>query len=786
MTSNQEESLSQNSRDGSPSPVDFSYLDLPSFRQIYSHQDPQKMSFFVEGVRCAKCLWRIEEGLREKGLVSRAQVNMSEHVVEVTIPQGGSFQAVAQALKQLGYPPHPIQEPEVLMEKHRQQNRQMLMRLGVAGAASGNIMILAIAVYAGAEGFLAKGFDWLGFLFFLPVLFYSAQTFFVNSWRALLQRRASMDLPIALALGVGATLSFYHLLIGEGAIYFDSMAVLVFLLLSSRYLLYRWQLKYLSPTYLEPFLNVEQVRVWDESQGKSQSLPLKDLQPGQVIVVKPGEKIPADGKLLTEQIYVNSAVLTGESLPQKVLQEGLCYAGTQVHSGEAKVLVTHVGPSSRVGKILRNLERQALDKTPLISMTDRWAQNFTLAVLAIGSVFFAFYVFVDPAEAVKRVLALALVACPCALVFATPLTQSFSLMRAARRGFFIKRAEALEKLTQIRQVYFDKTGTLTEGQVRLRKTWPSAPSPEQAALILALEEISQHPFAQALRREWASKGEQNLGGQEVILEELKEVPGRGVQGCTQGDLYELKASSLERLEELPQADQGLSWISLWKNGEEVLSLGLGDELRAEAPVVVKGLKARGYQVGILSGDQNEVVQKVADALGLPEGSALGRLGPEDKLQKVAEQPRVLMVGDGINDALAMAKAHVSLAVHGSMETSLHTADIYLSQPGVRPVKDLLRLSRETFHVVRRNFAISATYNVAAGSAALLGWINPLLAAIFMPLASLAVLTSSFWGTAWLRSWSPLSAESRGKGEPEGLRQPHLSSEPLWPVARESL
>lgn len=757
------------------------------------------LNFFVEGMRCSKCVFKIEEGLRSVGLAHEARVNLASASLIVTPSASVSSEQIVDHLASLGFQAKIVKTKLDLAHNRSQAFRRSLVRLGVAGACSGNIMIFAVAVYAGADPETSRLFDWLSLGLFLPVILFSAQEFFANSYQAIKARRASVDLPIALALGLGTTLSTYHLFNHSGEVYYDSMSALVFLLLASRLYLQSIQQKYLLPVYLDSFLNSEPVLKRNPRSQQWEFTSWQDIAKGDLIKVLPGEKLPADGELTSEHTYLNTSMLTGESLPQKVSKHSLVFAGTQVESLAAEIKVLRVKEATRLGQILKKLQEEVMNKTPLVSLTDRFAQRFTLIVLLIGGTFLAFYSLVDLDEAVRRALALSLVSCPCALVFATPLAQSFAISMAAKKGYFFQKASALEKLTEIETIFFDKTGTLTQGQVKLLSFWPNQPDAEVASVILGLENSSSHPIALAIKRDLGDEGSA------ALISNWQEHVGRGVSGFYKSSFYELSSAKdfqagrtallktqhlfedrkvefelsqspefFERSPELP-TESGISWNVLLRDGKPVLWMSFTDPLRPDSKTLIEKLQKKNLSVIIASGDQKQTVEEIGRQLGVDPQYLYSELSPEKKAELVQTYPRVLMVGDGHNDSLALAQAHVGIAVHGSMESSLRASEVYLTAPGVQPIAELLRLAGETMKVIKRSLVFSLIYNLAAGSAALFGFINPLVAAILMPLSSFFVLSHVAIGTSWLRTFGKTSEPKTRPSNPYVEVQNFLNS-----------
>lgn len=733
--------------------LNFSFLDQTNTRQRYLVSGSDSLfQFFVEGVRCTKCLWKIEGGLKDLLGVRSARLNMSNSILTVDLDTTASLEQIALTLVALGFRPHPIRQEGQSPDLQTQANRQMLIRIGLSGFCTGNIMLLSFSLYSGAtDSPFRSFFEWASAVIFLPVLTYAAWPFYTSLYRALKSKRPSIDLPIVAALWVGTGLSFHHFWSKAGDVYFDSLSMLVFLLLSSRYFLTRLHQRFLAPSLLKPFLDIQQAHKVTEQEIKD--IPIDLVQVGDIIEVRSDEKLPVDGILISPRAHINAAILTGEHRPQKVSQNETVYAGTLLIDGPIRIKVTSTGGLTRLGRLLGELENELLSRTPMIQFTDKVAQVFTFVVLCIGVAFFIGYSFIDSSAAAHRALALAILACPCALAFATPLTQSLALMRAARRGYFIKNADALERLRKVRQIFFDKTGTLTEGELFIRHWLPQVPDENTLALIKSLETISSHPVAKAIRREIAAT-------QLPELEKHVEITGQGVQANYQGDFYELKATTLRDDIE----NEITTAVGFYKNGQLQYSLVLGDKLKADSKDTISKLKAMNYSCGLISGDNSPSVNAVAKELNLNSDLVFAEASPEHKRDLLHKYKDSLMIGDGVNDSVAMASSLVSIAVHGSMESSLKAADIYLADPGIHAIPELIEISTETFYVIKRNLGFSLAYNLIGGGLALLGYIHPIIAAIMMPLSSATVVLSALIGTTKLRALSPVHQQQIAKPE----------------------
>ncbi len=732
-------------------PSGFAYVDQPEFRRQNALPDnPNRMYFFIEGVHCTACLWRVENIRHEFDGIVEMRLDMGRHIVEIETEPGIPLAPIMEKLKKRGYPPHPIPWDSLDTGAGGAGYKSLLIRMGIAGAAAGNIMLLSTSLYSGAQhSAYATIFEWLTFVLFLPILFYCATPFYRNSWAAIRNRHSSIDIPIVGAVFIGTIVGGYNLITGRGDIYFDSLAVLVFLLLASRYLLFRLQHKFLAPNRLRSFYETSQVRILDPETGLATMCHIRRVRKGDRIVVYNGERLPVDGTLESDETYINAAVLTGEPYPQKVRRNQEVFAGTQLTSEEATIVVDKYGDDTRVGLLLQETEKGVLGRTPLISLTDRAAQWFSAGVLMIGLVFAVVYSIAsgDIHDAVNRALALVILACPCALALATPLTQSLALRKAARRGCLIKKAEAFEKLNHVKSVFLDKTGTLTRGELDLLRWWPEAPTGAERSIIYSLEKISRHPVACLL-----SDHVTREPFRELPLDDLTEIPGTGVSGTIGGDVYEMRSVTDPSERVRAGVEFGATCAALYKNSHLEKLAVIADEVEPHGREAVDVFSRHGKDVYLLTGDNSGAAAAVAAEVGIDPSRVLAGKSPEEKNAILGDFPRSLMVGDGLNDSVALAHAHVSVAVQGSMEVAFKAADVYLTQPGLKPLSSLFELSRTTIFIIKRNLLFSLLYNAVGAALALMGLISPLIAAVLMPASSISVVLLSVAGTRYWRQY----------------------------------
>lgn len=711
----------------------FAYLDDPAFVESYAGPGGKVMRFYLEGVHCAACVWLTEKLPTLAEGVQSAELNLTSGVATVAIHPGGSFARAAEALERLGYRPHPFELRDANLSEERAMRRQLL-RMGVAAAGSGNIMLLAIALYTGADEGYAALFRWVSLALYIPVFIYSAEPFFRNAVSSLRVKRLSIDVPIAFGLSTGTIASIWNLMQGSNEVYFDSLSGLIFLLLASRYLLSRVQARAADASHLLHFLTPSRAQR-RELDGLFHEVRSDSLQVGDEIEVLPGSVIPADGVILTGWSEISRSWMTGEAKSELMGPGGAVLAGSLNESASLTVRVTASGAATRLGDILRQTEKALSARSSTLVITDQMARFFvpiTFAFIAAG--FWVGYE-VSVAEGIARAMAVAIVACPCALALAIPLAMSLSIGRLAKGGVLVRGADVLEKLSAVDTVFFDKTGTLTDGQFTVTRWVPKRDGLE--GILLGLEAKSQHPIARAIRTYFSRE---NIFASD--FRELREVMGVGVGGVLGGRRYAIRRS--ETLEEGTE-------VALYEEGEVVATLTLSDRVRPYAAEAVRQLGQMGISVGILSGDNASAVAAMSAQLHVRPENSFSGLTPEAKAELVKDFPGdVLMVGDGANDSIALASASVGMAIQGGLEVSMRAAGIYGASTDPLDVVRMIKVARETMRVIRRNLVFTVLYNVGVIAIALSGLLQPLVAAVLMPLSAFTVFCLSIMGTRRLK------------------------------------
>lgn len=723
----------------------FEEFDHPAFHALYVRPRADGLletELYLEGVHCSACVWLVERVPLTISGVARAELEIGRSLAHLAWdPATTSLSAIARFLDTLGYRPHPFRGVKA-DQMRRLEDRKMVTRIGVAGALAGNVMLLALAMYSGLfsgmEASFERYFRWLSLILTTPALLWPGSVFFRGALAALRTRALHMDLPIAIALAAGYGRGLWNTVADSGPVYFDVVAILVFLLLVGRFLQQRAQRAAADSAELLHAMAPASARVADGELVRE--IPTEALLPGMIIEVRPGETVAADGVVVSGESAVNAALLSGESKPVAARRGDRAWAGTVNLAATLRVRVEETGESSRVGRILREVESAGLRRAPVVATANRMAGWFVAVVLVLAVITAGIWWATDSAAAVDHAIALLVVTCPCALALATPLAVSVGIGRAARAGILVKGGEALEFLGRGRgTISLDKTGTLTEGRTTL-VTWDGPD--DVRPLVLALERHAAHPVAAGFREAW---------GDVAVLEaaEVRHTIGGGIEGEVAGRRVVVGSPAFVRArargEVTLPADASLTPVLVAVNGAIVGTAGFGDPIRTDARAVLDTLRRAGWRLRILSGDSPDVVASVGDQLGFAPTEVRGGVTPEEKLAEIerADDGRIVMVGDGVNDAAAMARATVGIGVKGGAEACLAVADVYLSRSGLAPLAELMERSRLVLRTVRRNIAFALFYNAVGVTLAMLGVLDPLVAAVLMPVSSVSVILHSW-------------------------------------------
>ncbi len=711
----------------------FLFLDDPSCRQEYAmNLEGTRMRFYIEGLHCAECVQLIESlpQYDPELLEVRLDWSQSSLVVELKNPQG-SFAKVAALLEDMGYTFKALLKNDDGSESLQKENRQFLIRVGVSASIAMNVMMFSVAIYAGLDGWLARWIHVLNGVLLLPMFFYTMVPFYQTAWVSVKNARWSVDIPILIAAWGGYLFSWQQFFSGHDAIYFDSLAGFLTLILVARY----WQSRLQKGVQLE-----QAVLHWMRPsfihlirEGKMQRQSWSQIKAGDIAVFHRGDVISVDGALMGSSILLDESALSGESLPKPYHPMMQVKAGSRLLSTEALVRVQAWGDSTSLGKILKEI-RSPSQKSDWSTLSDKASRVLMMTVTLVGALFLVFADAVPWTERVQRVLALWIVACPCALAFGTPVAFSMALKKAAQAGILIKNHLTLDRLLNVQDWYFDKTGTLTYSLPTVRSISRNL-SEEEKNLILSMEQESHHPIAFAFRTFLGTPT------QNISLPSKKEIPGMGVVAEALDSSGRLQSWTLKGI---PSKDGGKK-VGLFLQDQIQVEFELEEGLLPGVQNVLQAFQKKGKKLYLLSGDQNSVLQQqLRSVLPFFEKIFAEKMPWEKK--DIIQQAPCVFVGDGVNDSAAMKKATVSIAVSGSVESSLAACDVYLTRPGLKDVWNLFQLSVRTHSLVRQILMLSFVYNLIAGIGSLAGWVNPLSAAILMPISSgFLIFVTWIWG-----------------------------------------
>jgi Cu2+-exporting ATPase len=734
---------------------EFAEFDDPAFSALYCRPCSGGRStteWFLTGIHCAACIWLLEKLPRMVPGVAEARVDIARETIAVTWdPSAVRASDIAHVLDSLGYTPHPARDASTEKERKAEERRR-LVRLAVAGACAGNVMLLAFALYAGLfdrlEPEYALLFRWTSMGISLVSLLWPGWVFIQSSWTAIRTRTMHLDVPITLGLIAAAVAGVVNTVLNRGEIYFDTLSALIFLLLAGRQLQARQHRK--ASNALELLFSLTPTSARRLEGDVIRQVPIDSIQPGDRVVVRAGDSIPVDGVVCEGESAVDQSLLSGESRPVAVKIASDVAAGAVNLASQIVIRTVATGLNTRVGRLMQEVQRATSQKPPIVRRADQLSSYFTAGMILLSVATLVIWLVLNPAVALDHASAVLIVTCPCALGLATPLVMTVAIGRSASRGILIKSAEVLERLATPGTIFLDKTGTLTEGAMRLVRFDGPAWLEKYVA---ALEACSSHPIAVALVRDLPSP-------EGVKVESVEQVQGGGIRGTVNGmklaigsaDFVRSRGGDLSKYENTlrEMASTGLTSVVVAVDGVAKAALGLGDRVRPEAGEAIEKLRRMGWTVGVLSGDQQRTVDAIARTLNIPMDDARGGVTPEGKLETVkacSGHGPVVMVGDGVNDAAALSAASVGIAVHGGAEASLAAADVYLRKPDLVAVVDLIEGSRRTVRVIRRTLVASVFYNLVAGGLSVVGVIHPLIAAILMPLSSLTVLAMALkWRT----------------------------------------
>ena len=714
----------------------------------------------VPSIHCGGCINKIERGLAKLDGVQNVRVNLSSKRLALRWLDQGTPPDAIGALKQLGYDGHLFDPTEAATPDG--ELPRMLRALAVAAFASMNIMSLSVSVWAGAEGSTRNILHWICASIALPALIYSGRLFYQSAWRALRYGQTNMDVPISIGIAAAFALSLYDTYHGYEHAYFDAATSLVFFLLIGRTLDYvmrertRTAVKGLAQLSPRGAMTIN-------ADGEYDYLALKEIRPGTRLLITAGERVPVDCAVERGISDIDFSLVTGESAPRPVESGAALQAGTLNITGSLVVVATAVADDSFLAEMIRLMEAAESGKSVYRHIADRASRLYAPAVHLTSLLSFVGWMIFqgDVHQAATVAIAVLIITCPCALGLAVPMVQVMAARRLFESRIMVKDGSAMERLNEIDTVVFDKTGTLTLGQMQVTNI--DEIDPRALSMAAELASHSRHPSAQAIHAA-ATHAAAHSG---FHFDQVQEFPGLGLEGISQGKVYRLGRAAFARKDDGVQIPAETVFSC---DGRKLASFVFSDRLRPGAHSLVEKLRQAGIAVEIISGDSEPAVREIADQLGIPNYTA-GILpgGKLERIRMLTKQGRkVLMVGDGLNDAPALMAAHVSMAPATAADVGRNNADFVFLQDSLETVFLAYRIARDAGKLIRQNFVIAIGYNVVALPVAILGHATPFVAAIAMSLSSIVVVVNAL----------------RLKGEPmQGKTKPLGFKLPLEGVAK---
>ncbi len=703
----------------------------------------QSVEFAIDNMNCGGCMRKIERELIDVPGIHHVRANLSTKRVRLEFDAGNlTPDFIKAALEKIGFDANQLKEDAVASEK---DDQDLLRRLGVAGFAAANIMLLSVAVWAGLasdmDAALMKLLHWLSALIAIPVIAYAGRPFFSSAKYAIMARGLNMDVPISLAIILATGMSLVQTYRGGEYVYFDASVTLIFFLLIGRYLDQRMRSKAHSAAQNLLKLKANYASAIADD-GTVERVATKDLRPGMAVLIASGEAIPVDGEVIEGHSAIDESLLTGESRPRTVAPNDHVYAGTVNHSGPLRLAVTATEENTVLAEIAKLMETAEQARGRYVRLADRAAKIYAPGIHIIGALTFLGWIAIGSGweQSLTTAISVLIITCPCALALAVPAVQVAAASNLFARGLLLKSGDGLERLAEIDYVAFDKTGTLTLGEPELQNGDQLDDEALRHAATLAA--TSRHPYSRAIMR----AAEKRLGAIKPGSG-ISEHSGFGLSQKTPEGEWRLGSRSWCGIEDAhPSPDRGADAGHLWLTGpgREPVSFDFQDPLRSDAGETVNNLRSEHIGTELMSGDAVEIAQATAQKIGIERWS--GGMKPDDKIARLNELQKqghhVLMVGDGLNDAPALSAGYASLAPSSAADISKTAADVILQGRLLAPVIELIDVARKARRLSLQNFALAAGYNAVCIPLAMAGYVTPLVAAIAMSASSIAVTANA--------------------------------------------
>ncbi|MCG8378145.1 MAG: cadmium-translocating P-type ATPase [Proteobacteria bacterium] len=722
----------------------------PQVQSEFTHEKDEyskETKLIIEGINCPACVWLIESRISKLTGVKEISINYSTHRCRI-IWQSDEVKLsdIFLAIIQLGYKVHPYnyKKQEQFYENER---KAQLLRIAIAGLFGMQVMMIAIALYFGDASSIEQKyrifFQWVSLLLTLPVLLFSGKPLFIGAFRDIKNKRPGMDVPITLGISIAFLSSLSSTIYQQGHVYYDSIVMFIFFILSGRYFEFMSHKK--SIAHLDQVSSLLPLYVTRLGDNNKEIVELNALSIGDKILVKPGEVIPIDGIVSEGQSSVNESIITGESLPiTKTINAQVIGGSTNIES-PLTIEVIKVGEHTILSNIARIIDKASSNKPATVLLANRIVTIFISVLLVTAFLTALYWYHTDQTQWVAITIAVLVVSCPCALSLATPTALSSATTTFIKNGIALVNNDAIEKLAKITYFVFDKTGTLTKGELELEniKILNSNYNHEEILNIAsALESASEHPIAKAINKA-------NKNSNETVIKNIKNYPGQGISGEFNGSWFIgteqfINKNCTNAHLNINTNNKKLRKVTLANSESIVACLYFKDDLRDTSKLLIDYLKNLDKNIILMSGDHESIVKETAIKLGID--NYLAELKPEDKLEKIAQLQKqgkqVCIIGDGINDAPGFAQADVAIAMTEASDITKLNADILLLNNQIDSIKTMLKIVQKTNQTIRVNFTWAVSYNLLALPVAIMGYIAPWMAALGMSLSSLVVVINA--------------------------------------------
>ncbi|OLQ88407.1 ATPase P [Vibrio panuliri] len=699
---------------------------------VRNSDELSEVTLSLDGISCAACAWLIEKQLSHTDGVVRIRVNTTTNRALLSWNNTKTkLSELLSAIHQLGYKAAPFEADQQEADYHRAM-KQYLYRLGIAGLATMQVMMLAVALYLEVFGDLDAEFKnyfrWVSLIFATPVMLYSALPFYVNAWRSLRSRTLGMDVPVSIAMIFAYIASVVATVTEQGEVFFESISMFAFFLLVGRFLEMRARRKAAAASG-----NLLKLIPAMATTIEGEQVPVKTLSVGDKVRVLPGEHVPADGIIVDGRVHIDESMLTGESVPVVKQMGDKAFAGT-LNGEEAFILeVSSSKADSMISNIVRLQDEAQLSKPKIAEIADVVARYFVAAILLIAAATWFYWQQNQPEDAFWIMLAVLVATCPCALSLATPTALTCATSRMGNYGILLRKSHVFETLCKVNHLIVDKTGTLTHGDIVISDVSLQGNFDRQQVLALAaaLEAHANHPLARAFRP-YLDK--------QIYVEQIENIIGSGIVGRYQGKQLKIGSAGFVLPTQSPTMANAI-YLSL--DDKLIATFTYQDPIRKEAKAFIKQFQQAGVRVTLLTGDSVENAQLVAKQIGIEDVVAQAK--PQDKLNYLnsgESNDVTMMIGDGINDAPTLAGAHLSVAMGGGTDVAKASADMVLLGDNLDRILKARELALKTRRIIAENLAWSLGYNLFILPLAVAGLVAPYFAVVGMSASSIIVVSNS--------------------------------------------